>query len=634
MYYLNEIKSKFVLKIIVDHIKTRRALNIFKYSKCYQSKLEINKNSYLINFFDNIPLFIEDYICSYRHRFAWFEELLEYTPKNISKEIIIKDIVQYCIYKDDVILSLDNDYFYEIIKEKKALIKSKLSILINLREFLSQNDIIDMINSKKSNKDIEKYIKEKIELYNEFFKKIEILENDFIIGRIDFEFDEGDIESISTIDYDKDIIEYKDNQTEEEKNILISIKLKRAELLNKLLIKNYKNINKMKLVLLNKEINKKIIFPLIDLNKFNNLISLDLYVLLKTNHESFKYEFNYDIKNLRELKIGISKHNNNYELSNLYIKKDILDKLDTLKIRYANFFVLNNEYFHFKNIKKLDVECIFATKNEFDNNKKYFFEELLKGNIKFEKLEKLKLSIPYTQDKINNKYINEQIVNFIDIANLREMYDSPESEFFPKIFKFIFENQVMNLKNNNQKNINIKEFKIKLHDDYRRWVDGYTSGFLETTKYSKKDKDVKVYIRGSLYGIGRFNNWVGAPIKLINFDNIKIDQNLDSFLVDGLTIEELNIIKNYILSLDNEFKNSIREYKEILKKSKKDNNIKECKNRCVTELKEKIEKIRTNIKYNPNKKVNRINLPEIEELSYIQKSFIEYGIRQIEKLSK
>ena len=133
---------------------------------------------------------------------------------------------------------------------------------------------------KKCNEEIEEYLNKNIKLYNEFFKKIEILFNDYIIEGIKLEIEStkwninSKIITIYTIDYTNNIIEYKDNQTTEEKNLLINIKSKRAELINKLLIKNYKNIKKLELTLLKNAIDKNIICPLVDLNKFDNLISL------------------------------------------------------------------------------------------------------------------------------------------------------------------------------------------------------------------------------------------------------------------------------------------------------------------------------------------------------------------------
>ena len=134
MELFNQIKSKFLQKAILKNIKTRRLLKIFKYSKFYQLKLNINKYDFLIYFFANLPIHVEEYICSENINYR-FEELMEYIPKNITKEIFIKDIVQYCIYQNDLFLSLNNEYFYEIIKEKASLNKKNISIIINIKEF-------------------------------------------------------------------------------------------------------------------------------------------------------------------------------------------------------------------------------------------------------------------------------------------------------------------------------------------------------------------------------------------------------------------------------------------------------------------------------------------------------------------
>ena len=122
MELFNQIKSKFLQKAILKNIKTRRLLKIFKYSKFYQLKLNINKYDFLIYFFANLPIHVEEYICSENINYR-FEELMEYIPKNITKEIFIKDIVQYCIYKND------------LIKEKASLNKKNISIIINIKEF-------------------------------------------------------------------------------------------------------------------------------------------------------------------------------------------------------------------------------------------------------------------------------------------------------------------------------------------------------------------------------------------------------------------------------------------------------------------------------------------------------------------
>ena len=231
---------------------------------------------------------------------------------------------------------------------------------------------------KKCNEEIEEYLNKNIKLYNEFFKKIEILFNDYIIEGIKLEIEStkwninSKIITIYTIDYTNNLIEYKDNQTTEEKNLLINIKSKRAELINKLLIKNYKNIKKLELTLLKNAIDKNIICPLVDLNKFDNLISLDLYILDTNEYNEEKpyiFKFNYNLKKLRNLRIELSP---DYQNSYLYIQKEILNRLNSLKVIHTNWFILNTERFNFNNIKELLIECYIPKKMNFILVKNFF----------------------------------------------------------------------------------------------------------------------------------------------------------------------------------------------------------------------------------------------------------------------
>ena len=231
---------------------------------------------------------------------------------------------------------------------------------------------------KKCNEEIEEYLNKNIKLYNEFFKKIEILFNDYIIEGIKLEIEStkwninSKIITIYTIDYTNNIIEYKYNQTTEEKNLLINIKSKRAELINKLLIKNYKNIKKLELTLLKNAIDKNIICPLVDLNKFDNLISLDLYILDTNEYNEEKpyiFKFNYNLKKLRNLRIELSP---DYQNSYLYIQKEILNRLNSLKVIHTNWFILNTERFNFNNIKELLIECYIPKKMNFILVKNFF----------------------------------------------------------------------------------------------------------------------------------------------------------------------------------------------------------------------------------------------------------------------
>ena len=628
MKFFDEIKSNFIQKNILKHIKLRRILKLFKYNKYYQSKLNLNKEDFLEGFFDKLGLDMEKHVDFCPELI--FKKFKKYIPKNISKEIFIKDIIQYRVLKEELCLSIDDIYFDEIITKKIQLNKKKLSIQIELtnKEYLSQNDIINMI---AKNKNIEQYINEKIELYNKFFNKLEIIYNNFIVCGMFVECRRHEnIIDIFTIDYNKDIIEYKNNQTTEEKNILISLKLKRAELINNLLEKNCKNMTKLKIRVLHKNItNKKIICPLIALERFDNLILLDLSIEGKEQNDPYFFQFTNNLKKLKNLKIETI---NLYPTCDIYIKKEILDKIETLKIRGGNWFISNNENFDNKNIKELDIESdIECCLKKNDINKKYFFSEVLEGNINFEKLKKLKLCIPYTKSIIEKKYKNEKIVDFINNANLRDLGDNTKSDFFPQFFKFIFENQIISPKTSNKKENNIKEFILKLHDNY-----GYNmSGYIPKINYKKINKNVSLNIGGSLYGINVFQNWENAPIKLIKFDDAKVSQNLDSFTIDNFSLEQLNIIKNLILSLEKKYEEFMNKYNEIFKKIRYEQYIKkEMKEKYVHDLDEHIESLKNKIKVlTKNMEEEILNKFEYK-LKKIQQVFFKDKIRLIENLYK
>jgi len=113
-----------------------------------------------------------------------------------------------------------------------------------------------------------KKIDEKIKINNNIIKKLEfLLNNDIFITEIYFNLKKYDY---CRINYKQDLIEYKDNETNDEKNILISFKLTRAELINKILEKNCKSIIKMDYLVFYKMSynDDKYILPLIELDKF------------------------------------------------------------------------------------------------------------------------------------------------------------------------------------------------------------------------------------------------------------------------------------------------------------------------------------------------------------------------------
>ena len=287
---LNSIKSNDVRIIILEYLKQNRILDIFKYSKYHQLKFNLTKDDYLSYFFSKMP---KD-ILSYSDENYIFEKIKEYTTKNIPNDFLKKDLIHYCAKNNDIILSLNSIFFDEIINEK-ILLNQKAKIKIEFRECLSQNDIIDFINTRKPYAEIENYLNEGIKEYNLLIKKLELVNIENFIEEIFFDLYYQLDNDTFFIDNNKDIIEYKENLTNEEKNILINFKLKRAELISKILEKNCKNIKKLDYFVLDKEnIDKAIIYPLVDLDKFVNLKDLNLFVLYKTQESEHIFEFSYN----------------------------------------------------------------------------------------------------------------------------------------------------------------------------------------------------------------------------------------------------------------------------------------------------------------------------------------------------
>ena len=166
-----------------------------------------------------------------------FSNLNKYISKNISKDFLKNITIKYCALKYPLI-SLNNIYFNEILKEKILFNIINTKILLNFEEYLSQNDILDLI-SKGGN--IQKYLDNKMKLYNILFNKLQkFLNSDIIIDEIYFrkplkeEFKYFyDLKNILLVDYEKDIINYNENEANEEKNILINHKIKRIEIQKK-----------------------------------------------------------------------------------------------------------------------------------------------------------------------------------------------------------------------------------------------------------------------------------------------------------------------------------------------------------------------------------------------------------------
>jgi len=581
---LNRIKSHDIQIIILEYLKQNRILDIFKYSKNYHLKFNLTHDDYLSYFFNKIPS-IENIMYSTDEKYI-FKELKKYTTKNISNDILKKNLIHYCAIKDDFVLSLDNIYFDEIFNEKILLKQKKIqNIKIEFREYLSQSDITSFV-------DVENFLNKRIKKYNHFCKKLELLlYTEIFIEEIYFDLNYQVHNETFFIDKNKDMIEYKENMTEQEKNILINIKLKRAELINKILEKNCKHIQKLEYIVFDKEnIDKSIIYPLVDIEKFVNVKELNLFILYDSQEFEHIFNLTFNLEKLKVLRIRGYNYINNIlinESLSVYIKKEILDKLESLKIKKVRWFVFNNECFHFKNLKNANIEFFQYNDIININSKKYFHEEFLKGNISWEKLERLKINIPFGYDKIKKSYKNNQIRDFINIANLRGMYDSSQ-EFYQEFFNYIFKNQILYLKTNKE-NKTIDDFIIKIHDDYGM----HDSGYKPTIKYEKKLNIVKITLEGKLYCQDVFHCPAESPLRNINLNNAKIDEKLDGFFIDNYSLEQFKKINELIFSLNNTFEDELKEYKKLCQYREIE---KELKKKSVSELNDKIENINKKIK--------------------------------------
>ena len=285
MQMLEKIKIKHLQKNILKYLQRRQILNIFKTSKFYQSKFDIDKHDYLLEYFKHISFDKTDFDTKENDI---FDKLKKNNIKIISNEITKENLIKYLSINDNLFISINNIYFNQILKEKVLLNKKRIKIFFDFDEYLSQDDIINIKSTDNSDTNVECFIKERIGLYNNVINKLEnLLNSDIFIEEVEFN-DSYDYSStfklkrLFIVDYNKDMINYKDNNTPEEKNILINLKIKRGELINKILEKNCRYITKMKYIAFDEQNmdDKKIICPLVNIDKFVNLVSLHLYIVL------------------------------------------------------------------------------------------------------------------------------------------------------------------------------------------------------------------------------------------------------------------------------------------------------------------------------------------------------------------
>ena len=149
------------------------------------------------------------------------------------------------------------------------------------------------------------------------------------------------------------------------------------------------------------------------------------------------YNFTYKLYKLNNLIIYgyIIVGDYNYIL-NIYLKKEIINNLKVLKIKNCNWIIKENELFDLKNIIKLHINNFILPEHNNDQ-RKYFFKELLNGNVTWEKLEKLKVSTTFgIISEPKEKFKNEKIIDFLKVSYMREGYENSSSEFFPLFLIF------------------------------------------------------------------------------------------------------------------------------------------------------------------------------------------------------
>ena len=635
---LLNIKSLYLFNNILKHVKNKIKLNIIRYNKLYQSKLKIDKNDYLYEFISKLSFDSNTFVQGYPNEIN-YDILYKNLKKNISNkfpnDILKQNIIKYFSINDELYLSINHIFLNEILREKISLGKKNLKIIIEFKKNFSQSDIINLIDSKSTK--LFKYISDNVDFYNKIIQKLEnLLKTDIPITNLIFNV-YNDISHLY-IDHQKDIIEYKSNETSEEKNILINFKSKRAEIINKILEKNCKNIVELKYIVFEKNTSEEIkpIFPSIELDKFENLGFLDLYILYKDEYDKeISFNFTDKLNKLKELKIngyGItSKRTINYIL-NICIPKNILDNLENLKIKDAQWWIKENEFYNLINIKKLHLDNCFLPE-KYNIQKKYFFDEFLKGNIHLENLKEFKISLLFDSiPELKKDYINKEIINFIKVANNRENYEKSTSEFFPIFFKFIFENQLLAIKTN-ENNKDIENFMIEIYDN-----EGCDSCEKKKVSYNKKRKNVNITIEGILYGEVFLNPYLQeSPLKYIDLDKLIIDSCLDSFTIDNLSLEQLKQIKLFSLEHFKKIENLEYFFNNIVKynNNELENEENELKLRQQF-LEDEIEiiKLYNSIDY-VKEKYYEIKLYSVKELAYFhEKDIIEKILKKIKKIMK
>ena len=637
---IENLKSSYIIETISKYINKRDVLNIFRYNKLFQTKLGFTKNDYLYEYCNKIP---EIKLMISRKRYEEIKgergviELLDSLDNDIlNKKILKENIIEYLALQEDFCLSIDHIFFMQIIKKKIELGIKNIKIKFYLEEqFFYSDYILDIIDHRKNNKidkQEERYIKHIIKFINKYIKKLEfLLNNNIPISELYFKLEDIEQEyAHDIIDYKYDLIKSEDKENNDIENIIINFKSKRVKLIRKILEKNYKNITKMDYFAFYTK--DKFIFPLVELDKFENLNHLCLGIFYKDSEKELIYYLPNELNKLNKLKNLKIKRLSYHGNINVNIQREILDKLDVLAIKEVNWVIEDNESFYFKNIKEFHYKIRKFPKKYIDH-KKYFFKEFLKGNVRWEKLDKLKITSPFTdlEDIIKNNdeyWINDEIIVFYKNAVIREGYGYEKStdEFFKYFFNFILHFQNIHVKTKNSCK-NIEEFRLKIYDSCFFAGNSFKR---DNIVYERKGKNANINIGPMLLGC---DATVESPLQYLNLDIIIIDPSLDSFTMDGFTLNELKYLKKFI-SEHFKINEAIREKYNNIEKELENNCDNNKKDNTLNNLKKEQELISEKIKnYEKNEKFEKNNESYFEKIiSKIIKKHLNIEFNKIDYL--
>ena len=153
------------------------------------------------------------------------------------------------------------------------------------------------------------------------------------------------------------------------------------------------------------------------------------------------------------------------------------------------------------------------------------------------------------------------------------------------------------------------------------------SYYIKSVAYKKKLKNVNIIVEGKIYGSNVYGCRAESPLKSINLNEFKLDSNLDSFLIDGLTISELIKIKEILSIKEEDYKTYFKDYLELIDKQEIDKHLRK---KVINEINEKIEvmKKKHNTIYEGYKNKNAFEKKVLE----IEEVYLRDKLYEIEKI--